>query len=88
MEEVGTTLDKVCFPCNSEEGGGVLFSTWIISVLESWDRVFFDGVRRSWLTRRLTHSLGGGVVLAVGVVVEIGMLEGMFSLGGMDVDLG
>ena len=79
MEEVGAPSDKVCFSCNSEEGGGVLFSTWVVSVLESWGEVFFDCARRGWLAQRLTHSSGSGVVLAVGVVAEAGVLESVFS---------
>ena len=40
------------------------------------------------LTGRLSHSLGGGMILAIGVVAQTGVLEGMFSFGGMDVGLG
>ena len=77
MEEVGTPLDKVCFSCNSEKGGGMLFPAWVISILDNWGEVFFDRTGRGWLTRRLTHSSGSGVILAVGVVAEAGMLEGV-----------
>jgi len=85
VEEVGTSLDKVCFSCDSEEGGSMLFSTWVVSVLKSWGKVFFDRTRRGWLTRRLTHSLGGGVVLAVEVVAEARVLEGVFAFRGVNV---
>jgi len=44
------------------------------------------GARR--LTGRLSHSLGVGVIFAVGVVAEAGVLEGVFSFGGVDVDPG
>src|SRR5712671_3612655 len=44
------------------------------------------GARR--LIGRLSHSLGGGVVLAIGVAAEAGVLEGVFSFGGVDVGLG
>ena len=85
MEEVGTPLDKVCFSCDSEEGGGMLFPTWVISILKSWGEVFFDRPRRGWLTWRLTHNLGVGMVLAIGVVTEARMLEGVFTFRGVDV---
>jgi len=39
------------------------------------------------LTSRLSHSLGGGVVSAVDVAAKAGVLEGVFLLGGVDVDL-
>jgi len=39
------------------------------------------------LTRRLTHGLRVGMVLAVGVVAEARMLEGMFAFGGVNVGL-
>jgi len=39
------------------------------------------------LTGRLSHSLGSGVIFAVGVTAEAVMLEGMFSFRGMDVGL-
>ena len=39
------------------------------------------------LTGRLSHSLGGGMILAVDVVTEASVLEGVFSLGGMDARL-
>jgi len=40
------------------------------------------------LTGRLSHSLGGGVVPAVDVATETGVLESVFSFGGVDVGLG
>ena len=39
------------------------------------------------LTGRLSHSLGGGVISAVDVTTETGVLEGMFSFRGVDVGL-
>ena len=54
------------------------------------DGVFFvrdvGGARR--LTGRLSHSLGSGMVPAIDVVAEAGVLESVFSFGGMDVGLG
>ena len=44
--------------------------------------------RTGRLTGRLSHPLGGGVVFAVGVAAEAGMLESVFLFGGMDVGLG
>src|SRR5712672_3393768 len=40
------------------------------------------------LTGQLSHSLGVGMVSAVGVVAETGVLERVFSFGGMDVGSG
>ena len=40
------------------------------------------------LTSRLSHSLGGGVISAVDVAAKTGVLEGVFPLGGVDVDWG
>jgi len=40
------------------------------------------------LTGRLSHVLGAGMVSAVGVATETGVLESVFSFGGMDVGLG
>jgi|SRR5712671_4613368 len=40
------------------------------------------------LTGRLSHASGGGVIPAVDISAEAGMLEGVFSFGGMDVVLG
>jgi len=37
------------------------------------------------LTSRLSHSLGGGVISAVDVAAKAGVLEGVFSFGGVDV---
>ena len=74
MEEVGTSLDEVCFSCNSEEGGGMLFPTWVVPILKSWGEIFFDCTRREWLTWRLTHSSWTGVVFAIGVVTEARVL--------------
>src|SRR5712672_640318 len=39
------------------------------------------------LTGRLSHSLGVGMVSAVGVMAETGVLECVFSFGGVDVGL-
>jgi len=39
------------------------------------------------LTGRLSHSLGGGVIFAVDVAAETGVLEGVFSFRGVDVGL-
>jgi len=47
-----------------------------------------DVGRAGHLIGRLSHSLGGGVIFAVDVTAETGVLEGVFSFGGMDVDLG
>ena len=47
-----------------------------------------DVGRAGHLIGRLSHSLGGGVIFAVGVAAETGVLEGVFSFGGMDVDFG
>jgi len=44
------------------------------------------GMRR--LTGRLSHASGAGVVSAVDVATETGMLESVLSFGGMDVGLG
>ena len=44
------------------------------------------GVRR--LTGRLSHALGIGVVSAVDVATETGVLESVLSFGRMDVGLG
>jgi len=44
------------------------------------------GVRR--LIGRLIHSLGSGVIPAVDVATETGVLESVLSFGGMDVGLG
>ena len=41
-----------------------------------------------YLTGRLSHSLRGGVIFAVDVATETGVLKGVFSFGGMDVGLG
>ena len=87
MKEVGTSLDQVRFSCNGEKGGSVLFPTWIASILKKWGEVFFDRAGDGWLTRRLTHSSGGGVIFAVDVVAEISMFGGMFLFGGMDIRL-
>ena len=40
------------------------------------------------LTGRLSHASRDGVVFAVGVVTKAGVLKGVFSFGGMDVDSG
>ena len=40
------------------------------------------------LIGRLSHSLGGGVIFAIDVVTETGVLESVFSFGGVDVGLG
>jgi len=40
------------------------------------------------LTGRLSHSLGDGVVLAIDVATETGVLESVFSFRGVDVGLG
>ena len=40
------------------------------------------------LIGRLSHSLGGGVIFAVGVAAETRVLEGVRSFGGVDVDFG
>ena len=40
------------------------------------------------LTGRLSHSLGGGVIFAVDVAAEAGVLKSVFSFGGVDVGLG
>ena len=37
------------------------------------------------LTGRLSHTLGGGVILAVDVATEARVLESVFSFGAMDV---
>ena len=55
-------------------GDGVLFSR--------------DVGGAGYLTGRLIHSLGSGVVFAVDVAAETGVLEGVFSLGRVDVGLG
>src|SRR5712671_3470990 len=47
-----------------------------------------DVGRAGRLIGRLSHSSGGSVIFAVGVAAEIGVLEGVFSFGGMNVDLG
>jgi len=39
------------------------------------------------LTGRLSHSLGSGVISAVNVTAETGVLEGVFSFRGVDVGL-
>jgi len=39
------------------------------------------------LTGRLSHSLGSGVISAVDVAAETGVLEGVLSFRGMDVGL-
>jgi len=39
------------------------------------------------LTGQLSHASRGGVVFAVGVVAEAGMLEGVFLFGRVDVGL-
>ena len=39
------------------------------------------------LTGRLSHSLGGGVISAVDVTTETGVLEDVFSFRGVDVGL-
>jgi len=36
---------------------------------------------------QVSHALGGGVVLAIGVMAEARMLEGMFPLRGVDKGL-
>ena len=49
---------------------------------------FIRGVRGTGrLIGRLSHSLGIGVVSAVSVAAETGVLECMFSFGGVDVGL-
>ena len=54
------------------------------------DGVFFicDVRGAGRLTGRLSHSLGDGMVLAIDVAAEAGVLESVFSFGGMDVGLG
>jgi len=37
--------------------------------------------------RWVSHSSGGGVILAVCIMTEAGMLEGMFTFGAMDEGL-
>jgi len=44
------------------------------------------GMRR--LIGRLSHSLRGGVVFTVGVAAETGVLKGVLSFGGVNVDRG
>jgi len=39
------------------------------------------------LTRRLTRGLQAGMVLAVGIMAEARMLEGVFAFGGVNVGL-
>ena len=39
------------------------------------------------MTGRLSHVSGAGVVLVVDIMAEAGMLEGVFSLRGVDVGL-
>src|SRR5712675_197874 len=46
-----------------------------------------DVGRAGRLIGRLSHSLGSGVIFAVSVTTETGVLESVFSFGGMDVDL-
>jgi len=83
VKEVGTSLDKMCLPRDSEEGGGMLLLAWIISALQGWGEVLFDCTGRGRLTRRLTHSLGIEVV-SVEFVVETGVLGGVLVFGGMN----
>jgi len=40
------------------------------------------------LIGRLSHALGDGVIFAIEVAAETGVLEGVFSFGGVDVGLG
>jgi len=40
------------------------------------------------LIGRLSHSLGDGVILAIDVATETGVLESVFSFRGVDVGLG
>jgi len=39
------------------------------------------------LTGRLSHSLGGGMILAVDVAAKTGVLESVFPFGGVNVGL-
>jgi len=107
VEEAGSSLDKVGFSQDGEEGGHVLFFIAVANVLSDCEEVRVaetvlvsgvgpvgDGVFLSrdvggtgCLTGRLSHSLGVGVVSAVGVVAETRVLECMFSFGGVDVGL-
>src|SRR5712671_6370412 len=75
----------MCLSRDSEEGGGMLLLAWMIPTLQDWDEVFFDRIGRGWLTWWLTHSLGVGVVFAVEIAAEVGMLESVLAFGGMDV---
>ena len=59
----------------------------MIPTLWGWDEAFFDRIRRGRLTWRLTHRLGVGVVFAVGIAAEVGMLESVLAFGGMDIGL-
>jgi len=46
LEEVGTTLDKVCLSGDGEERGGVLLPTQIVAIGEDGGEVAFDCTRR------------------------------------------
>ena len=63
----------------------MLFSAGRVALLRDRDEVVLDCTRRRQLTGRLTHILWVGVVLAVSVVTEAGVLESVFSFGGVDV---
>jgi len=101
-------LNKVCFSCDREESGGVLFSARIVASLRDFeefgivDAIFIGGIGpvgdgvllgcdmggAGHLTGWLTHALGTGVVLAVGVMTEARVLEGVFAFGRVNVRLG
>ena len=87
VEKVGATLDEVCFSGHRKKGGSMLFSTWVVTFKGGSDKVIFDCSGWGWLTWRLTHSLGAGVVFVVGVATEARVLEGVFALGGVKVRL-
>src|SRR5712675_3659593 len=95
VEEAGSSLDKMGFSRDGEEGGRVLLLIAIANVLSDCEEVRVaeavlvsgvssvgDGVSFSRdvrgtgrLTSRLSHSLGIGVVPAIDVVAEVGVLE-------------
>ena len=61
---------------------GVVNLVFLGGVGSVGDEVFFgcDMGGVGYLTGWLTHGLGAGMVLAIGVVAEAGVLEGMFAL--------
>src|SRR5712672_1023468 len=72
------------------EGLGVLGTVLVGGVGPVGNRVVFgcDVGGTRCLTGRLSHVLGAGVILAIDIVAEAGVLEGVFAFSAMNVGRG